>query len=160
LYCGLSSLDTPHRPTRFSGCGGYPVWYCKQQLKRFHAGKVIDVSLSFVYQWDLCPEPFCQSGNGPWASIVGVNLLNLITYISLHVPPTPPLMRWLLLCSTRGVIYTPAKGSPTALRSWTSQGNGRPPKATNCATTCSVLSLGFFGTVLLLLVYSRCPDGY
>ena len=29
------------------------------------------------------PEPFRQTGNGPWASIVVVNLLNLVTYITL-----------------------------------------------------------------------------
>ncbi len=28
------------------------------------------------------PEPFCQTGNGPRTTIVGVDLLNLVTYIT------------------------------------------------------------------------------
>jgi len=36
-------------PSRFGGSGSYPVWYREQQLKRFHAGKAIEVSLASIY---------------------------------------------------------------------------------------------------------------
>jgi hypothetical protein len=48
----------------------------------FHAGKAIDVSRSFIFRWNLRLEPFRQTGNGPRASIIGVDLLNLVTYIT------------------------------------------------------------------------------
>ena len=48
----------------------------------FHAGEVIDVSCSSIFQWDLRHEPFRQTGNGRRASIVGVDLLSLVTYIT------------------------------------------------------------------------------
>jgi hypothetical protein len=78
-------LEQPRRvspPPRFGGSGGYPVWYREQQLKMFHAGKAIDVSRSFIFRWNLRLEPFRQTGNGPRASIIGVDLLNLVTYIT------------------------------------------------------------------------------
>ncbi len=34
----------------FCGGGGYNVWYHKQQLQQFDAGKAIDVSLAFIYR--------------------------------------------------------------------------------------------------------------
>ena len=66
---------------RFGG-GGYPVWYRKQQLKRFNAGEEIYVSQMTIYRWNLCPEPFRQTGNGPRTSIVGADLLNIVTYLT------------------------------------------------------------------------------
>ena len=77
-------LEQPQRVAPFPhfGGGGYPVWYREQQLERFNAGDAIDVSLSSIYRWNLRPEPFCQTGNGPWTSIVGADLLNLVTYLT------------------------------------------------------------------------------
>ena len=69
---------SPH----FGGGGGYPVWYREQKLQRFNAGEAIDVSLASIYRWNLRPEPFRQTGNGPRTSIVGVDLLSLVTYIT------------------------------------------------------------------------------
>ena len=80
----LRLLKQPQRFTpspRFGG-GGYPVWYRNQQLQRFNAEEGIDVSLSWIYKWNLHPEPFRQTGNGPRTSIVGADLLNLVTYLT------------------------------------------------------------------------------
>ena len=44
-------------------------------------GEAIEVSCSSIYQWDVLPMPFCQTGNVPRTLIVGVNLLNFVTYI-------------------------------------------------------------------------------
>jgi hypothetical protein len=49
---------------------------------KFHVGEEIEVSHSSIYQWDVRPELFCQTGNEPRTSIVGVDLLNLVTYIT------------------------------------------------------------------------------
>ena len=65
-----------------SGYAGSAVWYRKQQLKRFNAGEATDVSRRSIFRWNLRPEPFRQTGNGPRTSIVGADLLNLVTYLT------------------------------------------------------------------------------
>ena len=57
------------------------MWYREIQLEKFNMGEEIEVSLSSIYRWDVRPEPFRQTGNGPRTTVGGVNLLNLITYI-------------------------------------------------------------------------------
>ncbi len=84
----LEQLQRVSPPPSFGGSGGYPVWYREQQLERFHAGEAIDVSCSSILRWDLRPEPFRQTGNGPRASIVGVDLPNLVTYITAWLDST------------------------------------------------------------------------
>ena len=66
---------------RFGGAG-YPVWYRDQQLQRFNAGDEIDVSMRSINRWAHRLEPFRQTGNGPRTSIVGVDLLSLVTYLT------------------------------------------------------------------------------
>ena len=58
------------------------MWYQEIQLEKFNMGEEIEVSLSSIYRWDVRPEPFRQTGNGPQMTVGGVNLLNLITYIT------------------------------------------------------------------------------
>ena len=75
-------LEQPRRISPypgFGGTGGYPVWYRDQQLQRFNAGEVIDVSRWSIYQWADCLEPLRQTGNRERTTIVGVDLLSLIT---------------------------------------------------------------------------------
>ena len=69
-------------PSPCFGGGGYPVWYREQQLDMFNAGEAIDISWMTIYRWNLHPEPFCQTGNGPRTSIIGADLLNLVTYLT------------------------------------------------------------------------------
>ena len=78
-------LEQPRRvapPPRFGGSSGYPVWYREIQLEKFHAGEAIQVSLRSIYRWDVLPEPYRQTGNRPRTTVVGVDLLNLVTYIT------------------------------------------------------------------------------
>ncbi len=96
------------------------------------------------------PEPFRQSGDGLWASIVEVDLLNLVTYITTWTDATLDDMAAFMY--KRGV-NTPTRQSPNALRSWTSQRKGHPPKANRRSDWMFSFVSGFFGTVLLLLVY-------
>jgi len=69
-------------PAHFGDSGGYPVWYRENQLDKFNAGEAIEVSLASIYRRDVHHEPFRQTGNGPRTTVVGVNLLNLVTYIT------------------------------------------------------------------------------
>jgi hypothetical protein len=76
-------LEQPQRISPYPGLGGgdgYDVWYCEQQLQRFDAREAIDVSLASIYRWEDRLEPFCQTGNGKRTTIVGVDLLSLVTY--------------------------------------------------------------------------------
>ena len=77
-------LEQPRRvaPSPHFGGGGYSVWYRNQQLASFNAGDAIDVSFASIYRWNLRPEPFCQTGNGSRTSIIGADLLSLVTYIT------------------------------------------------------------------------------
>ena len=65
------------------GGGGYNVWYHKQQLQRFDAGEAINVSRRSINRWADRLEPFRQqTGNRERTTIIGVDLLNLVTYIT------------------------------------------------------------------------------
>jgi len=78
-------LEEPRRISPypgFGGSGGYPVWYRKQQLQRFNAGEAIGVSRRSIYRWADRLGPFRQTGNRERATIVGVDLLSLVTYIT------------------------------------------------------------------------------
>ena len=70
----------PH--PRHGGSSGYPVWYRQQQLTRFHAGMQIDVSVATIYRWLKRLEPHRRTGNGPRTTIIGADLLNLVTFIT------------------------------------------------------------------------------
>ena len=98
------------------------------------------------------PEPFRQTGNGPRTTIVGVDILNLVTYITAWPDSTHDEMA-AFIYNERGDLY-----SRFAFRIWISHGKKHSPKGTrrNDQTLNSVF--GLFGTALLLLAYLRCPD--
>jgi hypothetical protein len=78
-------LEQPRRIlpyTGLGGSGGYPMWYREQQLPRFNAGEAIDVSRRSIYRWADRLEPFRQTSNRERTTIVGVDLLSLVTYIT------------------------------------------------------------------------------
>ncbi len=60
------------------------MWYREQQqqLRRFNAREAIDVSWRSIYRWADRLERFCQTGNRERMTIVGVDLLSLVTYIT------------------------------------------------------------------------------
>ncbi len=79
-------LEQPRRVTplpRFGGSSKYPVWYRAIQLEKFHTGEEIQASLSSIYRCDVRPGPYRQTGNRPRTTVVGVDLLNLVTYITV-----------------------------------------------------------------------------
>ena len=68
------------------------MWYCKQQLQRFNAGEAIDVSWWSIYRWADCLGSFCQTSNKERTTIVGVDLLSLVTYITAWLDATQDKM--------------------------------------------------------------------
>ena len=58
------------------------MWYREQQLERFNAGEAIDVSLRSIHRWEDRLEPFRQTGNLERTTIVGADLLSLVTSIT------------------------------------------------------------------------------
>jgi hypothetical protein len=75
-------LEQPRRvaPQPFLGCTCYPVWYREQQLEKWNAGEVTDVSELSLFRWSGRLEPYRQTGNRERSQIIGTELLNLITY--------------------------------------------------------------------------------
>jgi len=105
----------------FDGSGGYPVWYRKQQLQRFNAREAIDVSQRSIYRWAdrLGLGPFHQTGNRERTTIVGVDLLSLVTYITAW--PDATLDKMAVFIYNRGGVSTPARQHSIAFVSLTSQ---------------------------------------
>ena len=108
-------LEQPRRvapPPRFGSSSGYPVWYCMIQLEKFHAGEEIQVSLSFIYRWDVRPGPYHQTGNRPRMTVVGVDLLNLVTYITAW--PDATLNEMAAFIYNKGGVSIPPRRYPIA----------------------------------------------
>ena len=101
-------LEQPRRTSphpRSAGSGGYPQWFREQQLQRFHAGEAIDVSLSSIYRWAIRIEPYRQTGNAERTQIRGVDLLNLVIYITAWPDATLDEMA-VFMYNEGGVLYS------------------------------------------------------
>ena len=111
----LRQLEQPRRvapPPHLGGSSGYPVWYREIQLEKFHAGEAIQVSRRSIYRWDVRLEPYRQTGNRPRTTVVGVDLLNLVTYITAW--PYATLDEMAAFIYKEGGISTPARQYPIA----------------------------------------------
>ncbi len=64
------------------GSSGYPVWHHEEQLEKWDASEVTDVSRRSLFRWSGRLEPYRQNGNRDRSKIIGVELLNLVTYIT------------------------------------------------------------------------------
>jgi hypothetical protein len=71
---------TPH--PSLGGSSGYPVWHCEEQLERWDAGEVTDISKRSRFCWCRRLKPYQQTGNRDRSQIIGTKLLNLVTYIT------------------------------------------------------------------------------
>jgi hypothetical protein len=71
---------SPH--PSLGGSSGYPVWHCEEQLERWDASEVTDVSERSLFRWSRRLEPYRQTGNRERSQIIGIELLNLVTYIT------------------------------------------------------------------------------
>ena len=83
------------------------MWYREQQLQRFNAGEAIEVSRRSIYLWADCLEPFRQSSNREMATIVGVDLLRLVTCITAW--PDATLDKMVVFIYNKGGVSTPVR---------------------------------------------------
>ena len=65
------------------GGRGYDTWFPREQLAKAAAGEDVDVSMSTIRQWGerLELEPYRATGNKAREKIVGVDLINLVTFL-------------------------------------------------------------------------------
>ena len=58
------------------------VWHCEEQLERWDAGEVTDISERSLFRWSRRLKPYRQTGNRERSQIIGTKLLDLVTYIT------------------------------------------------------------------------------
>jgi hypothetical protein len=77
-------LEQPWQVAPHPSLGGtdYPVWYREEQLEKWNAGEVTDVSKWSLFCWSGRLKPYRQTGNRERSQIIGTKLLNLVTYIT------------------------------------------------------------------------------
>ena len=110
-------LEQPRQvaPHPFLGGTGYTVWYREQQLEKWNAGKVTDVSEPSLFRWSGRLEPYHQTGNRERSQIIGTELLNLVTYITAW--PDATLDEMAAFIFNEGGGSTPVRQSPNNLLS-------------------------------------------
>ena len=82
---GLSrELEQTRRvnPSPSLGGGGYDVWYRQQQLTKAQNGEEVDVSRRSLQRWTNRLEPFRQTGNKERETVVGLDLINLVSFLT------------------------------------------------------------------------------
>ncbi len=57
------------------------MWFREEQLARAQAGEDVDVSLSSIRRWGERLHPYRQTGNKAREQVVGVDLINLVTFL-------------------------------------------------------------------------------
>jgi hypothetical protein len=70
----------PH-PRR--GGRGYNTWFRQVQLAKVAAGKDVDVSMSSLCCWRERLDPYCLMGNKAMDQVMGVDLINLVTFLKV-----------------------------------------------------------------------------
>ena len=83
------------------------MWYREQQLQRFNAGEAIDISRRSIYRWADRLGPFRQTGNRERTTIVGVDLLSLVTYITAWPDATLDGMAVFIYNKGGGSLFPP-----------------------------------------------------
>ncbi len=74
------------------GSAGYPVWYRWEQLQKWTKGEPTDVLRASLYPWANHPHPFQQTGRPACTTIVGVDMIHLITFLIAHPDSTQDKM--------------------------------------------------------------------
>jgi hypothetical protein len=81
---GLSrQLEQTRRVTQHPCLGGrgYDAWFCEEQLAKAQAGKIVDVSKSSLCRWRERLHPYRQMGNKAREQVLGVDMINLVTFL-------------------------------------------------------------------------------
>jgi hypothetical protein len=132
---------------------GYNVWFREEQLAKAQAGEDVDVFEWSLRHWRECLHPFRQTGNKAREQIVGIDLLNLATY--LRAWPEAALNKMaIFLCNEGGPLYSKQvlSGRLTKL----SISKKKAPIRLRGRTFNTVLEA--FGTNPPLLAFFRCLD--
>jgi hypothetical protein len=104
------------------GSSGYAVWHRDEQLERWDAGEVTDVSERSLFRWSRRLEPFRQTGNRERSQIIGTELLNLITYITAWPDATlDEMVHWQ---SSGGSTAAARRWQAARRRRWEQEGGG------------------------------------
>jgi hypothetical protein len=69
---------TPH-PRR--GGRGYDTWFHQEQLAKAAASEAVDVSEASILRWRERLHPYCPRGNKAREQVMGVDLINLVTFL-------------------------------------------------------------------------------
>jgi hypothetical protein len=153
-------LDQPQqvlpRPL-YGGSYGFPVWYCELKLERFDSREEINISQMSIYRWEAHLEPHCQTSNRAWSQIIGVDLLNLVIYITAWPDATLDEMAAFIFNEGGGLF------SRQAISKHLKELEITKKKASNETYQAQQPDVQFcvwsFGTVLFLLAFFRCPEG-
>jgi hypothetical protein len=79
-------------PPSNGGSAGYPIWYRREQLRKWNEGEPTDFSQASLYHWADRPHPFRQTGGRPRTTIVGVDMIHLFTFLVAHPNSTQDQM--------------------------------------------------------------------
>jgi hypothetical protein len=76
-------LKQTRRETPHPCCGGrgYNTWFRQEHLAKAAAGKAVDVSKSSILCWRECLDPYPPMGNKAREQVMGVDLINLVTFL-------------------------------------------------------------------------------
>jgi hypothetical protein len=69
---------TPHPSL---GGRGYDTWFFWEKLAKAAAGEDVKVSVSSIHRWRECLEPYRPTGNKAREMIMGIDLINLVTFL-------------------------------------------------------------------------------
>jgi hypothetical protein len=122
--CGAVFLQpwqvAPH--LSLGGSSGYPIWHREEQLERWDASEVTDVSKRFLFRWSSHLKPYRQTGNREWSQIIGTELLDLVTYITAWLDAT--LDKMAHQQSGRGSAAAAPRWQAARRRRWECKGGG------------------------------------
>ena len=152
-------LELTRRKTPHPSCSGrgYDTWFRREQLDKAAIGEDVDVSLSSIRQWRERLEPYRATGNKAREKIVGVDLINLVTF--LRAWPESQLEEMAaFLYNKGGPLYLVDVISKRLLLSWRLRRRGLPLKPIKLRGRTSSSVSGAFLTAPPLSEFFRCPD--
>ena len=93
----------PH-PSR-GGSSSYPVWAREEKIEKWYAGEATDVFLASLYCWEEPLHPHCQTGASARTTIVGVDMIHIVTFLTAHSNSTMDKMGAFIYNKGRGALF-------------------------------------------------------
>jgi hypothetical protein len=79
-------------PPSNGGSAGYPIWYRREQLRKWNKGGPTDVLRASLYSWADRPHPFRQTGRPVRTTIMGMDMIQLVSFLVAHPDSTQDKM--------------------------------------------------------------------